>query len=54
MTKKEREKFVKLKKIAREQENWKICKVLRNKIFEYDRNHPDELNLALEVAQRSR
>jgi len=54
MTKEERERFVKLKKAARDRENWKICKALRNKIFEYDENHPDEPSLALEVAQRSR
>jgi len=54
VTKEERERFVKLKKVARDRENWKICKILRNKIFEYDRDHPNEPSLAMEVTQRSR
>ena len=54
MTKEERENFVKLKKAARDNEDWKLCKTLRNKIFDYDKAHPDEPSLALEVAQRSK
>jgi hypothetical protein len=54
LTKEEREKYIKLKKLARDKENWKVCKALRVKIFEYDRNHPKEPSLALEVAQKSR
>jgi hypothetical protein len=54
MTKEERETFIRLKKEARDREDWKLCKALRNKIFEYDRAHPDEPSLALEVAQATK
>lgn len=50
MTKEEREKLKQFKKEAREREDWALCKELRNKIFEYDKAHPDEPSLALEVS----
>jgi len=51
LTKEERENFIRQKKEARDREDWKLCKDLRNRIFEYDKAHPDEPSLALEVAQ---
>jgi hypothetical protein len=50
-TSEEREKLKQLKIEARKRDDWKACKALRNKIFEYDRAHPDEPSLALEVAK---
>ena len=50
MTSEEREKLKQLKIEARKREDWKACKALRNKIFEYDRTH-NEPSLALEVAK---
>jgi DNA-binding SARP family transcriptional activator len=46
-----REELKRMKKMAIEREDWKACKALRNKIFEYDKAHPEEPSLALEVAE---
>jgi hypothetical protein len=51
LTKAEREELITLKIEARKREDWATCKVLRNAIFEYDRQHPNEKPLSLEVAQ---
>ena len=45
-----REELKRMKKMAIEREDWKACKALRNKIFEYDKTHPEEPSLALEVS----